>query len=107
MAKIIGTVKNGFILEIGQDELAQLLGYYSPSSYDGKYDKGCARKDPEIGDAINIAAMYSHLRELTSASTEIRQLAAKLRASADLIDTLPEPLTAAKCQPDQKPEVVF
>jgi hypothetical protein len=101
MAKIIGTTPNGFVLDISRDEVAKLIGYYSPCSYSGEYRSEPKRKEPEVGDVIKVAEMYNHLRELASHSGDLRAVATKLRVSADLIDTLPVPLTTAKAQPDK------
>lgn len=44
--------------------------------------------------------MFEHLRHLQGAGSDLRSIATKLRVSADLIDTLPNPLTAVKVEPD-------
>lgn len=95
MAKITGRTKEGFILEISSDEVSNLIGYYS------QYRDRGEPPAPDIGDTINIAKMYRHLRELSSGNAEIRKTATKLRLSADLIDQLPDPLTKADAMPDK------
>lgn len=102
MAKILGkTTNNSFIVEIREDELANLIGYYSTSSFRGDCHDGPARGEFKTGEEINIAKMYFHLRELASASNCIRKTATQLRLAADLIDQLPDPITAVKAAPDQ------
>lgn len=101
MAKILGkTTNDSYLVEIKEDELANLIGYYSESSFRGSYCGEPARKEFKTGEEINIAKMFFHLRELASASDCIRKTASQLRLAADLIDKLPNPITAAKAAPD-------
>lgn len=95
--KIIGKTGNGYIIDASNDELANLLGYYSHYSFGG----GNERMTPKIGDEVNVAQMFKHLYELGSAQKEIAATAAKLRTAADLISTLPNPITTAKAQSDE------
>lgn len=97
--KIIGKTDAGFLLEANSDEIANLLGYYS--DYQLPERGGYNREKLQIGDQVNVAAMFKHLRELEHAGKEMTNLASKLRTAADLIDTLPAPLTAVKAEPDQ------
>jgi hypothetical protein len=92
--KIIAKTERGYIIETSGDELANLIGYYSHYSFDRP------NPAPEIGNEVQIAKMFRHLYELGSAQKDIAATAAKLRTAADLIDTLPQPLTTAKAQTD-------
>lgn len=102
--KIIGQTKNGYLLEADANEIAKLVGYHYESSM---------RTPPErsyrdhtkiaIGDQINVAAMFGHLWSLEQAGKEIAAVVAKLRTAADLLETLPDPVTEVKVQPDPSP----
>jgi hypothetical protein len=48
--KVIGKTEGGYILEASNDEVANLIGYYS--TYDKDY------KRPNCGDNIQISSMY-------------------------------------------------
>lgn len=102
--KIIGKTEKEFIITAHEDEIANLLGYYYESSMPGHKDKryGCHEK-LRIGDQINIAAMYGHLRSIQEAGSDVAKVVAKLRTAADLIETLPDPITEVKAQPDPVP----
>lgn len=97
--RIIGKTEKGFLLEATEDEVANLLGYYGSYSLPKReYYHSCEKL--RIGDEVNIAAMFKHLYGLASESREIVMTVAKLRAAADLIGTLPNPLTAVVAKPD-------
>lgn len=91
--KIIGKTETGFILSASEDEVCNLVGYYSKYSSEPKL---------QIGANIEVAKMYRHLYSLGNEKTEIASMAAKLRAAADLIGTLPDPIAEALAVPDKK-----
>jgi hypothetical protein len=86
--KVIGTTVNGFILEATNDEVANLIGFHS------SYSDGFPRKI-ESGTVINVSPMYRHLYALSAAERSLADMASKLRTAADLVGTLPDPLTPA------------
>lgn len=97
--KIIGQTKDGFLLEANAREIANLIGYHN--DYYLPHRGGCDKL--KIGDQVNVAAMFGHLASLQSAGSEIAAVVAKLRTAADLIETLPDPVTEVKVQPDPTP----
>lgn len=92
--QIIGVTENGFVLTASQDEVANLVGYHS------RYSGGSAIQKLKPGNEIKIAGMFRHLYDLGSAKADIAATAAKLRVAADLIDTLPDPISAAEAKTD-------
>lgn len=78
--KVIATTQEGYILEAGRDEVANLMGMYS------SYSDGF--RIPSIGDDINIEGLYEKYR----AAERIRNEKASLdgiinmlqRAAADV-----------------------
>ena len=54
------------------------------------------------GTELAVAKMFKHLHSLGSEKHGIAAMAAKLRAAADLIGTLPDPITEASAVPDKK-----
>jgi hypothetical protein len=94
--KIIGKTENGFVLIASADEVANLIGYHS------KYSDAKAVRDLDVGSEIRVAEMYRHLSRLGHAKQEISDMAAKLRAAADLITALPDPIVGAQAEADNK-----
>lgn len=92
--KIIGKTDNGFILSASKDEVCNLVGYYS------QYSNNTPKL--EVGTELAVAKMFKHLHSLGSEKHGIAAMAAKLRAAADLIGTLPDPITEASAVPDKK-----
>lgn len=95
--KIIGKTKDGYLLEADANEIAKLMGYYN----DYHLPQQRHREKLEIGDRVNVAAMFGHLYSLEAAGKEIAAVVAKIRTAADLLETLPDPITEVKVQPDK------
>lgn len=95
--KIIGISKNGFILEAEENEVSKLIGYGSIYS-DG------VREKLKVGAEIKVAAMYGQLYDLSREQDRLKDIASKLRTAADLIGTLPDPLTLVTVGPDKEPQ---
>lgn len=90
--KIIGQTEDGYVLTANHHEVANLTGYFSHSS--------SKRPAIKVGDVIEVAKMFRHLYDLERAKVEISDMAAKLRTAADLIGTLPNPVSEAEAKPD-------
>ena len=86
--KIIGTTKQGFLLEATDNEIANLVGYYSAYTIKSKFNK---REVVEVGDQIKVAEMYKSFDELVSKVKTMEQIRASLRAvaaSMEIVDPL-------------------
>ena len=86
--KVIGTTKHGFILEASDNEIANLIGYYSAYTVKSKFGK---REVVNVGDDIQIGAMYNCLTELVGKVKTMEQVRASLRAvaaSMEIVDPL-------------------
>jgi hypothetical protein len=102
--KIIGKTDKGFILEAHEDEIAKLIGYHYESSMPARKNQSYGSHDKlKIGDEINVAKMFQHLAAIESAGKDVAAVVAKLRTAADLLETLPDPVTEVKVQPDPLP----
>lgn len=99
--KIIGRTDKEFIITAHEDEIAKLIGYHYESAMPARKNPnyGC-REKLMIGDEIKVAEMFQHLSSLQSAGRDIAAVVAKLRTAADLLETLPDPVTEVKVQPD-------
>lgn len=71
--KILGKAKDSYIIEASDNELANLMGYYS------KYDL----KDLPYGAEINISEMYKQLYFLAKNKSLLNETAKKLEEYAD------------------------
>ena len=86
--KVIGTTKTGFLLEATDNEVANLIGYYSAYTVKSKFSQ---REVVNVGDNIQIHAMYNCLKELTGKLATMEQVRASLRAvaaSMEIVDPL-------------------
>lgn len=91
--KIIGTTKDGFILEASENEVANLIGYYS--RYDMR-EKETA--PPKPGDTIRIHEMYQRLYVLASRRGQIKTAQKMLLDAASELE-LVDPILAAGDEP--------
>lgn len=66
--KVIGQTKDGSIVEISKDELAQIAGFYSDYSMRDR-----RKKDVEIGDEFEIGKMYTSASETLEAYGSVRE----------------------------------
>lgn len=82
--KIIGTSEAGLLISASEDEIANLIGYYS------KYGDQ-VRNALRVGTEIRVSEMFKKLYEMQSMEKELVASAAKLRMCADTI-TLTAPL---------------
>ena len=88
MAKIIGTTgRDGLLLEIGRDELANLVGFYYES------EKGCPAF--VVGQQVAIHQMYKRLYGLKGSSERLKGVADTLRGFASLLDQTVSPIVQA------------
>lgn len=76
--KVIGKSKGGYILEASDNEIANLIGYYS--QYDSDYRK------PECGDTIQISSMYQQLYNLKNNQPKLKDTVKMLRGLADSLE---------------------
>jgi hypothetical protein len=76
--KIIGKSESGYILEASNDEVANLVGYYS--IYDKDY------KRPNCGDNIQISSMYKQLYNLKNNEPKLKDTVKILRGLADSLE---------------------
>ena len=78
--KIIGKGKDSFIVDIGMDELVNLIGYYS--RYREKFPK------LDVGTEIDISKMYMQLYNLSRAEKEVIECKRKLQIIIDSLDII-------------------
>jgi len=86
--KIIAVTSRGYLIESGEDELANLMGYYN--DYQRTNNRIDGKGFPEkykIGDEIPIHAMYDRLYRMTNMERDLTEISAKLRASSDFVNT--------------------
>lgn len=77
--KILGQTKNGFIVEVYNDEMANIRGYgwYGSDGY----------KKPEVGqEKVEVSEIWRQLETLRESKKKLSGLAKQLRAYADLIE---------------------
>lgn len=73
--KIIGKTPKGYIVEASESDVANLCGYY--------FAGASGYKRPEIGDTINVDAMYTQLYKSKSYEEDLLKASSSLRAIAD------------------------
>jgi hypothetical protein len=86
--KVIATTKTGFLLEASDNEIANLIGYYSAYHVKNRFAK---REIVNVGDEIKIADMYNSLCGLVGKIQTMEQVRASLRAvaaSMEIVDPL-------------------
>lgn len=66
--KIIGKHENGFILDAGKEELANLTGYHSEFKIE----------DIDVGAEIRVHEMYQQLYDLSNVKDQMNAMADKL-----------------------------
>jgi hypothetical protein len=77
--KIIGLADDACIVHAEKGELANLLGFYYYGS------NGCPAL--KLGTVIDIHAMYGQLSVLAAKQSELADVAARLRAVAQVLET--------------------
>lgn len=92
--KIIGSKKDGFILEASETEVANLVGYYS--EYEMARSKDV--KELKVGDDIKVHEMYRRLYVLSRRRGEIKTAQKMLRDAASELE-LVDPILEASDQP--------
>lgn len=83
--KIIAETPTGFLIEADKDELSNLMGY--SSDFHRRNDRRCERDSFRIGDKIPIKKMYDRLYQMANMGKELTEIAAKLKAASDFVDT--------------------
>lgn len=86
--KVIATTKTGFLLDATDDEVAKLVGYYNAYSMKSAFRRSNV---VNVGDSIQIAAMYTSLTGLVDKLATMEQIRASLRAvaaSMEIVDPL-------------------
>jgi len=78
--KIIGESRNGYILEVSKDEVANLIGY--SSQYNTKY------KPLSVGDEVLVSKMFRQLYDLQNNQPELQKVVGTLRNLADLLEPI-------------------
>ena len=94
--KIIGQTAEGFLLSATEDEVYNLVGYYS------RYSDGAKKLKP--GDEINIGAMFMQLYRLRDYEKQVHELRMKLQNAIDCL-TMAEPVAReifAEPQPENQ-----
>ena len=87
--KVIGTTDKGYIVDINNDEMANILGLYSHFNY----SREDGIKAPRVGDSINIEALY---KKTLAAETikdklgNLKELISKLTTIAEKIEAIEE-----------------
>jgi len=81
--KIIAITPTGFMVETDKEELANLMGYESDWR---RRDRGNDR-ELRIGDKVPVAKMYDRLYRMGNMGKELTEIAAKLKAASDFVDT--------------------
>jgi len=89
--KIIGRTKNGFIIEAIDNEVYNLIGYYS------KYDNA---PHLDVGDNINVNKMFSQLYNLKNTEKYLATVSKELRSIADYL-VIVQPVTKANNKEDE------
>ena len=88
--KIIGKTENGYITEIGKDELANFVGYYSYSQTPNPHQY--SNKGPfQVGDEVTVGKMYGQLYNLSRISDQAEQAKKALQAAIELF-TIVDPV---------------
>ena len=82
--KILAESNETYVVEIGRDELANLVGYYS------KYQAPTDMLKPGVEIAVH--SMYAQLRELARTEDCLKEQAKKLRDMADCMDGITIPV---------------
>jgi len=75
--KIIGTTKEGFILEATENECANLIGFY--------YSDFEARKQLKFGNEILVNSLFRQLYDLKNRGESLERCANELEAIASLL----------------------
>lgn len=83
--KIIANTPTGFLVEADKDELANLMGY--SSDFTRTYDRSKNESPFRIGDKIPIKKMYDRLYGMANMSKELSEIAGKLKAASDFVDS--------------------
>ena len=80
------TDRDGFVVSISTDEMANLLGHYSGHSMyrDGKLNL-------RVGDEVKVSKMYGQLLSLAVNQGKLREMATQLMDHARVILTIPYP----------------
>ena len=68
--KIIGKTERGYITEIGRDELANFVGYYSESNVPNPHSSYSGLGPFNVGDEVYVGKMYNQLYNLARISDQ-------------------------------------
>jgi len=79
--KIIGKSENGFILQAGAGEVANLIGYYWLG------EEKCPKL--KIGDEIQISKMYQQLDKLARQQGDIKSVIETLKNTIEVLTIVP------------------
>jgi|GEM_PF-2436645 len=90
--KIIGKTDRGFILEGGEDEMFNLIGFF----YSG--ERGAPRL--RVGDEILVGKMYGQLYNLANRKNTLSAMAKELRGLAELLE-LKQPIIFVEEKKDE------
>lgn len=83
--KIIAITPNGFLVETDKDELSNLMGY--SNDFSRTYGRSNGESAFRIGDKIPIKKMYDRLYSMANMSKELSEIAGKLKAASDFVDS--------------------
>ncbi len=83
--KIVATTPKGFLIEADADELSNLMGY--SGDYWRREDRRSAQRPFAAGDRIPVKRMYDRLYRMANMGKELTEIAAKLKAASDFVDT--------------------
>lgn len=78
--KVIAKTRDGYMLEASEDDIAYLIGY------NGRYSVSYDKSKLQIGDKINISAMYGQLYNLKENQPKLKNTVNILRSLADLLE---------------------
>ena len=83
--KIVATTSKGFLIEADADELSNLMGY--SGDYWRREDSRREQRPFAVGDRIPVKKMYDRLYRMANMGKELTEIAAKLKAASDFVDT--------------------
>lgn len=79
--KIVGKTRNGYLMEIDTRELDEIAG--------------CGMRSDnrlEIGSVFNVNKSFQHLESIRYAAEQRQKMATQLRAMAEMIEIIPDPM---------------
>ena len=76
--KIIGTRSKGYIVDVSEDELANIMGYRDRYKFNGAY--------PRVGDDVKIEPVYKKFDQMRRNQKQLINLSKSLHTIAELVE---------------------